>query len=397
MLRRTVEPLLRTHAARMPAVVVTGPRQSGKSTLCRATFPGLPYVLLEAPDQRAALAQDPRGFVARYRDGAIFDEVQRAPELLSWLQELIDAEPRRTGRFILTGSHQLLMMEKVSQTLAGRVALLTLLPFSLEELAADGRPLPDLWTLVFTGGYPRLHDQGLPPSDWLADYFATYVERDVRDVLKVERLAAFETFIRLCAARSAQLLNLNGLGADAGVSQPTARGWLSALQASYVATTLGAWHANPTKRLVRAPKLHLFDSGLLCWLVGLRSPEQLALHPLRGPIFETWVFTELLKARLHRGLAPDLHHYRDHAGREIDIVLADASAAQAIEVKSTETPFLDPLLAMKRIDPLLAAPWDRKLHRTVIYAGAETLTATDGTLRSWRDLARPDWVTPQAG
>lgn len=394
MIPRIAALALRQRAATSPVVLVTGPRQSGKTTLCRTTFPNHLYLSLESPDVRQDATRDPRGFLARVADGAILDEVQRAPELLSYLQGVIDEEPRRCGRFILTGSHQLLLMRDVSQTLAGRVALLTLLPLSQEELAQDGRPIGELWATILKGGFPRLHDSDVAPQRWLGDYFATYVERDVREVLEIGNLSAFETFVRLCAGRSAQLVNLSALGADAGVTQPTARSWLSALRTSYIAWPLAPWHANATKRLVKARKLHLLDSGLLCWLLGIREVEQLAHHPLRGAIFETFVFSEILKARLHRDLEPDLSHFRDHRGREIDLVLADASHAHAIEVKSTQTPFREPLAAMAALDEALCLPWPRTITRTLVYAGSETIAASDGTLRSWRDLATPSWATP---
>lgn len=394
MISRIAESALRRRAASSPVVLVTGPRQSGKSTLCRATFPDLPYLTLESPDIREDATRDPRGFLDRVADGAILDEIQRAPQLLSYLQGIVDEEPKRYGRFILTGSHQLLLMQDVSQTLAGRVALLTLLPLSLEELAQSGRPAGELWATVLKGGFPRLHDSDVPPQRWLGDYFATYVERDVRDVLAVGQLDAFETFVRLCAGRSAQLVNYSALGADAGVTHPTARAWLAALRTSYVVWPLAPWHGNVNKRLVKARKLHLLDSGLLCWLLGIREVDQLALHPLRGAIFETFVFTEVLKARLHRDLEPDLSHFRDHRGREIDLVIADASHAHAIEVKSTRTAFREPLSAMAALDPALCTPWPRTIAHTLIWGGDTTLPGSDGTLRSWRDLARPSWVTP---
>ncbi len=397
MIRRTIEPVLRRAAAHFPAVLVTGPRQSGKTTLCRSTFPDHPYVSLEAPDVRSQARDDPRGFLKRFVDGAIFDEVQRVPELLSYLQGIIDEDTHRAGRFILTGSHNLLLMESVSQSLAGRVALLTLLPLSLEELATAGRADRDLGSVLLTGGYPRLHDSEVPLEQWLGSYFATYIERDVREVLAIEQLSAFDTFVHLCAGRSAQLVNLAALGAEAGVSQPTARAWLSALRASYFVWPLSPWHSNLTSRLVKTQRLHLLDTGLLCWLLGIRSAEQITTHPLRGAIFETFVFSELLKARLNRGLPPDLFFLRDSKGREIDLVIADASHAHAIEVKATQTAFGAPLDALGALDDLLRGDYERKVAHSLVYGGDESVPRSSGTIRSWRELANPIWATPTAG
>ncbi len=392
MIRRTLEPLLRERATRYPVLLVTGPRQSGKTTLCRHVFPKLPYVSLEAPDERAFATRDPRGFLAQHADGAVLDEIQRAPQLLSYLQGVVDDEPRRFGRFVLTGSQNVVLLSKVSQTLAGRVSLLTLLPFSLEELASAKLAGSELWPVLFTGSYPRIHDVGLPPHEWLADYFTTYVERDVRELLAIQALSAFETFVQLCAGRSAQLANLAGLGADAGISQPTARAWLSVLVTSYLVWSLPPWHSSLTSRLVKTPKLHFLDSGLLCWLLGIRSVEQLRVHPLRGAVFESFVVSEILKARVHRGLPPDLYFLRDRKGREIDLLLADAAGACAIEVKSSETPPPDALAAIAAAEELVRPTPRAPIRRVVIYGGATSQFRSEGAIVSWQGLADPDQV-----
>jgi hypothetical protein len=390
VIRRTLESLLRARATRHPVLLVTGPRQSGKTTLCRSVFRDRPYVSLEAPDERSFAAHDPRGFLRRFPDGAVLDEIQRVPQLLSYLQAIVDDAPRRFGRFILTGSQNVVLLSKVSQTLAGRISLLTLLPFSLEELASAKLAGSELWPTLFTGGYPRIHDVGLPPHEWLADYFATYVERDVREILAMHDLSAFETFVQLCAGRTAQLVNLSGLGADAGISQPTARAWLSVLLTSYVVWRLPPWHSSLTSRLVKSPKLHFVDSGLLCWLLGIRSADQLRVHPLRGDVFESFVFSEVLKWRVHRGLAPDLYFLRDRKGREIDLLLADAAGACAIEVKSTETPPPDVLAAIGAAEELVRRTPRAPVRRVVVYGGTISQERSEGEIVSWRDLARPE-------
>jgi predicted AAA+ superfamily ATPase len=336
MITRDLAPVLAHWASRYPVVTLTGPRQSGKTTLCRGAFPDKPYESLEPMDVRTFAREDPRGFLAQFPDGAVLDEVQRTPELLGYLQGMVDQDPR-PGRFILTGSQHFGLSEAVSQSLAGRTAVLHLLPPSWGELVRFPEPPKDLLTALHTGAYPRIHDQGLRPSRWLADYLATYVQRDVRMALNVGDLESFTVFLRLCAGSTGQELNLSRLGADAGISQPTARAWLSVLEASFLCFRLSPWHANVRKRLVKAPKLHFFDSGLVCHLLGIQSPLQLQTHPSRGAIFESWVASELLKQRHHQGLQPAAYHYREVAGLEVDLLIQDGLDLLLVEAKSSQT------------------------------------------------------------
>ncbi|WP_423929126.1 ATP-binding protein [Candidatus Palauibacter sp.] len=356
MIPRHLTPALRRAAEQYPVVTVTGPRQSGKTTLVRAVFPGYRYASLEAPDVRARAIADPRGFLAQ-GDRMILDEIQRAPELLSYVQGLVD-EDGRPGRFIVTGSQNILLMKSVSQTLAGRTALLLLLPFSLAELygfpALDPSELDrrgaalapaaaqrlselDPWATLLTGFYPAVHDRGLSPREWMADYFRTYVERDLREVTQVLDLRTFETFVRLAAARTATELNLSGLAADAGVTHQTARRWLTALEIGYVATTLPPHHASYRKRLRKRPRLHFLDPGLVCYLLGIEDAATLERHPLRGAIFESFVVAELVKASAARRRDPNLYFWRDATGHEIDILINAGSRLIPVEVKSGRT------------------------------------------------------------
>ncbi len=320
-----------------PVVAVTGPRQSGKTTLVRAMFPQTPYVNLEDPDVRRVATDDPRRFFARHENGAVLDEVQRAPELLSYLLGVADASPRM-GRFVLTGSQQFGLMDGIAQSLAGRAGLLTLLPLSQSELAAVDSEA-SLEQRLWRGGFPALHaaHRDVDPAHWFAAYVATYIERDVRQLLNVSNLMTFQRFLSMCAARSGQLLNLSSLASDCGISQPTARQWITVLQASHVVTLLPPYHRNFGKRLVKMPKLHFVDSGLLCHLLRIVSPEDLQVHASRGAVFETWVVAETLKHRFHRGLPADCYFWRDNHGLEVDLVFEHQGRLHSIECKSGMT------------------------------------------------------------
>ena len=356
MIPRHLTPALKRAAAQYPVVTLTGPRQSGKTTLVRAVFPGHRYVTLEAPDVRARAMSDPRGFLAM-GDPVILDEIQRAPELLSYVQGLVDDDPR-PGRFIITGSQNILLMKSVSQTLAGRTALLLLHPFSVAELHGfppwdprelDRRPTgasapaisglsgADLWESLVTGFYPPIHDRSLSAREWMGDYLRTYVERDLREVTQVLDLGAFETFVRLAAARTATELNLSGLASDAGITQQTARRWLTALEIGYLATTLPPHHANYRKRLRKRPRLHFLDSAMVCYLLGIEDGATLEKHPLRGAIFESFVVAELIKAFAAMRRDAPLFFWRDATGHEIDVLIDTGSRLIPVEVKSGRT------------------------------------------------------------
>ena len=382
---------LRELASAMPVVAVTGPRQSGKTTLCRSAFPALRYVTLEPLDVRDYAIEDPRGFLKEHRDGVILDEIQRAPGLLSYLQEEVDERPD-PGRFILTGSQHFQLPEAISQSLAGRIAMLHLLPPSLDELERFG-PLPDdLWTVVWTGSYPRIHDRGLDPAQWLADYTATYVQRDVRQVLRVANLDAFTTFLRLMAGRTAAELNLSSLGGDAGVTHNTARAWLSVLEASFLCLRLPAWRQSLRKQAVKAPKIHFLDSGLVCHLLGITVPEQLRRHPLRGAIFESWAVAEVCKSRMHRRLTPRLFHFRDAKGFEVDLLVEDGQRLAAVEVKSAATVAADFFHSLRRFRSVAGEGASaHEIAARLVYGGDAPQRRSDVDVIPWRDVQRWDW------
>lgn len=366
---RHLAPVLADRAAQYPVVTVTGPRQSGKTTLCRLAFPGLPYANLEQPDTRAFAQGDPQGFLNQFPDGAVLDEIQRVPELLSWVQVLVD-KTGRPGQFILTGSHQFELMDAVTQSLAGRTALLQLLPLSINEMAEAGLSTRTDW-LLHAGGYPRIHAQALAPDVALGDYFQTYVERDLRAIVELRNLEEFRRFVRLAAGRVGQLLNLHSLAADSGISDPTARQWMTLLQASYIVFLLPPWFTNLGKRLVKAPKLYFYDVGLAAWLMGITQEAQVATHPLRGGLFENLVVMEFVKHAAHHGERPRLHFFRDSNGVEIDLLVENGMAPGAmglVEIKAGQTVqpgFLKPLHV---VSGLLGPQVQRRM---LVYGGNE--------------------------
>ena len=353
MIARTLADKLKESAKQFPVLTVTGPRQSGKTTLVQAVFKDYDYLSLELPDQRQFALEDPRGFLDQFSGPVILDEVQRAPELFSYIQVLVDEHRDWSGRFVLTGSQNFLLLQSISQSLAGRCAVLNLLPFSLAELTGrkpvsidrlgitemrkQKPPQADLLETLFAGFYPRIHDKGLSPRDWLASYYQTYLERDVRNVLNVGDTETFGRFVRLCAGRCGQLLNLSGLASDCGVSHTTAKRWLSVLESSFIVTLLRPHYRNFGKRLIKSPKLYFLDTGLLCYLLQVQSHQELVHRAERGAIFESFVVSELYKNFMHRGEQASLYYWRDTAGHEVDIVIDLGTTLTPIEVKSGQT------------------------------------------------------------
>jgi uncharacterized protein len=372
MIDRTIEPVLKELAGKYPVVTLTGPRQSGKTTLCRKVFPDMAYANLERPDTRDFATSDPKGFLGSYPDGVILDEIQRASHLLSYIQVIVDEEGL-PGRFILTGSQQFEVLNTVSQSLAGRTALLKLLPFSIAEL--DRRHLPpSLDRLLLTGFYPRIYDRQLDPTQTLGDYFETYVERDMRQIAAIKDLALFEKFVRLCAGRIGQILNLQSLGSDVGVSHTTARVWLSLLEASYILFILPPWYRNISKRLVKSPKLYFYDVGLASYLLGLENEQHVSRHPLRGNLFENLIVMEALKYRYNRGRKSNLSFYRDGKGNEVDLILDIGPDLFPIEIKAGETIASDYFKGLKHFMKVVP---DMPRGAGLIYGGQERQVRSD--------------------
>ena len=366
MISRDATTVLRGLFEQYPVVTLTGPRQAGKTTLCRQTFAELPNVNLEAVDIREFATEDPRGFLARFPDGAVLDEVQRAPDLLSYIQVIVD-ERQHNGLFVLTGSRQLLIDERVSQSLAGRTGLMTLLPLTISEVHEfDVTPATD--ELIYTGFYPRIYDHGIEPTRALGDYFATYVERDVRQLSEIRDLSLFRRFVKLCAGRCGQLLNYQNLANDAGISHATAREWISILEASYIVFLLPPHHANIRKRLTKSPKLYFHDVGLASYLLGIDKATQVSTHPLRGALFENLVIAEALKQRFNAGRQSNLEFYRDSSGLEVDAIASRGEGLVGIEIKAGATLQSDHLAGLKKIVDILPQPF---VGRILVHDGAD--------------------------
>ena len=365
-----------------PIVAIAGPRQSGKTTLARAQFPDKPYVSLENPDEREFALSDPRRFLDRFPDGAILDEVQRCPALFSWLQGVVD-DRQRMGDFVLTGSSQFDLIAGIGQSLAGRVGRVELLPLAQSEMRQAGC-LPDtLDQLLLNGGYPAVYSRQLAPADWYGNYVSTYLERDVRQLLEIKDLALFQRFLKLCAARTGQLLNLSALGADCGITGVTARQWMSVLEASYLVTLVQPYHRNFGKRLVKTPKLYFLDTGLAAWLLGIRDVATMALHPQRGALFETWVVAEQVKQAFNLGETPGISFWRDHAGHEVDLIREDALRVYPTEIKSGATFATDWANALQKLKALAG---QGVADPRIVYGGDASFKRDGYHVVGWRDL-----------
>lgn len=381
MIQRQAGEKAKSLASQFKAVAIMGPRQSGKTTLARLCFPEKTYVTLENPGTRSFAIEDPQGFLDQYGDGAILDEIQRAPDILSYLQQRLD-ETEERGKFVLTGSNNLLLLEKITQTLAGRVSYLELLPFSIRELKAVEGALSSLNTLILKGGYPPVQAQGIHPEDWFSAYVRTYVERDVRQIRNVENLLQFERLLSLCAARTGQQLNYSNLAVETGVDVKTVQAWLGILQASYIVFLLPPFYKNFNKRIVKSPKLYFYDTGLASYLLRIQQAEALFQHPYRGALFENLVVSELIKNRFNQGRRSNLYYWRDNAGHEIDVVIDNGMELTPVEAKSGSTITGDYFKGL--------AYW-QKLSGTkkgvVFYGGDERQERSTGvTVEPWRAL-----------
>jgi predicted AAA+ superfamily ATPase len=360
MVVRAASQKLKQLATKFPVVGLLGPRQSGKTTLAKELFPKKPYVSFENQDTVLLAIRDPRAFLSAYKNGAVFDEIQRAPQLLSYLQELVDAHKKKVGLFVITGSQNLLLLETITQTLAGRIAFIQLLPFSLTELRDTNFGKQTLDGFLFRGGYPRLYQQRIAPTDYYPNYLLTYVERDVRQIKNISNLALFQRFLKICATRTGQQLNYSAIANDCGIDQKTVLNWLGILEASFIAFRLQPYYNNLGKRLLQMPKLYFYDTGLCSSLLEIENEKQMANHPLRGALMENLMIIELLKSRLNRGLRSNLFYWRDRTGNEIDLLLDQSDAVVPIEIKSSTTFHLDFLKGIRywqKLNPKLKSSY----------------------------------------
>ncbi|MEM7659059.1 MAG: ATP-binding protein, partial [Bacteroidota bacterium] len=383
MIERTISDKLRQLVTKFPVVSLTGPRQSGKTTLLRNLFPDYTYVNLELPPVRQAAKESPQAFLRQGNPGMIIDEAQHVPELFSYIQVEAD-EHQQNGRFLLCGSQHFLMMENISQSLAGRVAILQLLPFSFTELAAHEPWQPeDYRSPIFQGFFPRLYDHDIAPADFYPSYIQTYLERDARQVVNLLNLNRFQTFVQLCAGRIGQLFNQSEVGNEAGIDQKTARAWLSILETGFQVFTLRPYHRNFNKRIVKTPKIYFWDTGLACSLLGIQSPQDLLTHYARGALFENFVIAEMLKQYHHRGMRPNAYFWRDHTGNEVDLLFDQGGQLYPIEIKSSQSLNPNFFRNLQKFHQISGTPLSQSY---LVYGGDQRLDDDNGNLRGWRHV-----------
>lgn len=380
---RSIAPLLNESLGQYPVVVVTGARQVGKSTLLRQTLTSWQQVSLEDLDMREFAQSDPRGFLQRYPAPLVIDEAQHVPHLFSYIQTAVDASGRM-GQYVLSGSQQFSLMAGITQSLAGRAVMLDMHPLRLKELTDAGVPPMTLDACLLLGGYPAVHARGLNPQRYYASYVASYLERDVRSLSAVQDLGSFQRFMRLCAARTGQLLNLNALANDCGIAQPTAHAWLNLLEASFIVKRVAPYHRNFGKRLVKAPKLYFLDTGLCAWLLGITSDRDMQTHYARGALFETWAATEALKWRAVRGNAQPIYFWRDNIGNEIDFLLEQDSGITLVEVKSGQTVSSSWFAGLTTVQRHLG----QTTRNALLYGGEMSASRSGVEVVAWRDIVR---------
>lgn len=384
MINRVIEKKVKQAAEKMPVIAVTGPRQSGKSTLVQKVFPNYTYVNLEDIEQRGFAKEDPKGFLSNLGAYAIIDEVQNVPDLLSYIQVVVDKE-KRTGQFVISGSQNLQLMESVSQSLAGRVAIFNLLPFSLEELSQTKFAQDKYEKYILKGFYPPIYDRDLNPSTWLLDYIQTYVERDLRQIVNVTDLWAFRQFLEICAGRTGQLINLSEMGNVIGVSYKTVQKWLSVLQTSFIIYTLRPYHKNYNKRIIKAPKLYFYDTGLACALLNIRNIDDLNRHFAKGALFENFVINEILKNQYNRNLKPRPYFWIAAGNNEVDLLFDKAGELIPIEIKSGRTISANFFKSLRYFQTLSGALPENSF---LVYGGDEVQQRSIVNILSWRQLGK---------
>ena len=383
MIKREISEIIFPRVQQMPVIVVTGPRQSGKTTLVKALFPKYDYVNLEFPDIRERAINDPRLFLTQHQTGLVIDEVQRVPDLFSYIQGIVD-ETGKSGNYILTGSQNFLLLEQISQTLAGRAALFHLLPFSITEIASGYNRIDDNFVqFAFTGTYPRIHDHKLQPTDWYPWYVSSYIERDVRQIENVKDLNKFQTFLKICAGRVGQLFNASAIANEIGVNYKTIQSWISVLEASFILFLLPPFYKNLNKRLVKSPKIYFYDTGLICSLLNIQSADELNFHYLKGEIFESLIISEMKKYLAHTNARSNLYFWRDNSGHEIDCLIETGSQVKAVEIKSSTTIISDFFKGLKYWQELTSCSTDQL---ALVYGGIENQHWSPGEVIGWKNV-----------
>ncbi len=375
MIERNISAKVKSLARKFPVVTITGPRQSGKSTLIKNLFPKKPYISLEDPDMRRLAIEDPRGFLNNYPNGAILDEVQNIPSLFSYIQGIVDHK-NKSGMYILSGSQNFLLMEKITQTLAGRTAICQLLPLSKSELEQSGIKTSDINTLIYKGFYPRLYDKRISPTDFYSSYLKTYIERDVRQIRNITDHSLFLKFLKMCAARIGSVLNIHSLANDCGVSLNTAKSWLSVLETGYIINLLQPYHNNFNKRLMKSPKLYFYDTGLVCHLLGISNSKDIAHHYLRGGLFENLVIADTLKFYHNQAKQPPIYYWKDKTQKEIDLIIDKGNdKLLAIEIKAGETMTKDYFANFSYWNKITLSKPEKNM---VVYAGEKQFQTESG-------------------
>jgi hypothetical protein len=381
MINRELGKILGHLQGKYPVITITGPRQSGKTTLVKATFQDIPYVSLEDIDIRNQAIQDPRGFLNNFPQGAILDEIQRAPDLFSYIQGIVDNN--KNTKFILTGSQNFLLLQNITQSLAGRAAILRLLPFSLSELSNGNIFFENYEDVIFKGLYPGIYDKEIEPIFFYPSYINTYIEKDVRQIKNIENLNSFSRFLQLCAGRAGQLLNMNSLATEAGISTNTAKSWLSILEASYIIHYLQPYHNNFNKRIIKTPKLYFHDTGLVCSLLGIENINQVKTHYAKGALFENLIVNEFIKNRFHNGLMPRFYFWQNKTRQEIDLIVDTADSPIPFEIKSGMTMQENYFSNLKYWQQLTGEVSE---NLNVIYGGTNNLKSSKGNFISWKNL-----------
>lgn len=385
VINRHIYKAIREYQSKYPILALTGPRQSGKTTLLKQLFPDYRYVSLENPDARDFALKDPNGFLAEYNDQMIFDEVQQAPAIFSYLQTLVDSRPDRMGGFILSGSQNFHLMERITQSLAGRVAIFKLFPLDIQELKDANLLAEDPFDQLLHGFYPALYDRKISPAVFYSNYVQTYVNRDVTELMTVKDLRQFQNFLSLCAARAGQLLNLSALANEAGISQPTAKSWLSALESSYITFQLYPYHKNFSKRVVKTPKLYFYDTGLLAFLLKIKTRETLLTHPVKGALFENMIIAEFHKQMHHTYQSESPWFWRDNHGDEVDLLLDQGLSLDVFEIKASETVLTENFKGLTKFAQISDIPLNTK---GLINAGDLNQKRSHGQVISWKDFPK---------